>query len=82
MAETTFWTRERFPIVYEGSEVRAILVDIASFEQMGIIMDNLLNREEEPEDAILAASTVLQRLVAQARQEPPSPDWERDLDEL
>jgi len=82
MAETTFWTRERFPIVYEGSEVRAILVDIASFEQMGIIMDNLLNREEEPEDAILAASAVLQRLVAQARQEPPSPDWERDLNEL
>ena len=82
MAETAFWTRERFPIVYEGSEVRAILVDIASFEQMGIIMDNLLNREEEPEDAILAASAVLQRLVAQARQEPPSPDWERDLNEL
>lgn len=45
-------------------------------------MDNLLNREEEPEDAILAASAVLQRLVAQARQEPASPDWERDLDEL
>ena len=50
--------------------------------KMELIMDNLLNREEEPEDAILAASTVLHRLVAQARQEPPSPDWERDLDEL
>lgn len=82
MAETTFWTRERFPIVYEGSEAKAILVDIASFAQMELIMDNLLNREEEPEDAILAASAVLQRLVAQARQEPPSPDWEQELDEL
>lgn len=47
-----------------------------------LITDNRLNREEEPEDAMLAASAVLQRLVAQARQEPPSPDWERDLDEL
>ena len=55
MAETTFWTRERFPIVCEGSEAKAILGDIASFEQMELIMDNLLNREEEPEDAILAA---------------------------
>ncbi len=82
MAETTFWTRERFPVVYEGSRVKAVLVDIASFEQMGLIMDNLLNREEEPEDAILAASAVVQQLVAQARHEPASPDWERDLDEL
>ncbi len=49
---------------------------------MELIVDNLLNREEEPEDAILAASAVLQRLVAQARQEPSSPDWERELDEL
>ncbi len=45
-------------------------------------MGNLLNREGEPEDAILAASAVLQRLVTQARQESPSPDWERELDEL
>ncbi len=38
--------------------------------------------EEEPEDAILIASGILPRLVARARQEPPSPDWERELDEL
>lgn len=50
--------------------------------EMQLIMDNLLNREEEPEDAILAASTVLQRLVAQARQERSSLDWEQDLNEL
>jgi hypothetical protein len=73
MAETTFWTRDRFPIVYEGSEAKAVLVDITSFDEMELIIDNLLNRDEEPEDAILAASAVLQRLVAQARQEPFSP---------
>jgi len=82
MAETTFWLRDRFPVLYEGGEAKAILVDITSFAQMELIMDNLLNREEEPEDAILAASAVLQRLVTRAWQEPPSPDWERELDEL
>jgi hypothetical protein len=73
MTETTFWTRDRFPIVYEGSEAKAVLVDITSFDQMELIIDNLLNREEEPEDAILAASAVLERLVTQARQKSSSP---------
>jgi len=82
MAETTFWIRDRFPILYEHDEARAVLVDITSFAQMELIIENLLNREEEPEDAILAASAVLQRLVAQARQETSSPDWEQELDEL
>jgi hypothetical protein len=82
MTETTLWIRDRFPILYEDGEAKAVLVDITSFDQMELIIDNLLNREEEPEDAILAASAVLQRLVTQARQEPPSSDWERELDEL
>ena len=82
MAEATFWIRDRFPILYEGGKAKAVLVDIASFAQMELIVDNLLNREEEPEDAILAASALLERLVAQARQESPSPDWEQELDEL
>ena len=59
MAETTFWVRDRFPILYEEDEVKAVLVDITSFAKMELMMDNLLNREEEPEDAILAASAVL-----------------------
>lgn len=82
MAEITFWTRDQFPVVFEGNQATAVLVDIASFAQMELIVDNLLNREEELEDAILAASTVLKRLVAQARQEPSSANWERELDEL
>jgi len=83
MAETAFWIREHFPVVYEGGEVKAFLVDATSFAQIELILENLLNREEEPEDAILAASAVLQQLVDQARQEPSSsPDWERELDEL
>ena len=62
--------------------MKAFLVDATSFAQIELILENLLNREEEPEDTILAASAVLQQLVDQARQEPSSPDWERELNEL
>ena len=82
MAKTTFWIQDQFPVVFEGDRATAVLVDIASFAQMELIIDNLLNREEEPEDAILAASAILKRLVAQAQQEPPSADWEQELNEL
>jgi hypothetical protein len=47
-----------------------------------LIYDNLQNREIEPEDFILVTSGILPKLIAQARQEPPSDDWERVLDEL
>jgi hypothetical protein len=80
MVETSFWAMDRFPVVYEGDEVKAVLVDVTSFAQMELIIDNLLNREEEPEDAILAASGVLKQLLTQTRQEPPSSDWERGLE--
>ncbi len=69
MAETNFWSMDRFPVVYEGNEAKAVLVDVTSFAQIELIIDNLLNREEEPEDAILATSKVLQQLLSQARQE-------------
>ncbi|MEW5985613.1 MAG: hypothetical protein AB1791_03170 [Chloroflexota bacterium] len=82
MIETTFWTRDRFPVVYEGSTAIAVLVDMTSFSQLELILDNLLNREEEPEDAILGASSLLHNLVMQARTELPSTDWERELAEL
>jgi hypothetical protein len=78
MTETTLWIRDRFPILYEGSEAKAVLVDITSFDEMELIIDNLLNRDEEPEDAILAASAALQRLVAQARLESPS--WVEEVE--
>jgi hypothetical protein len=38
--------------------------------------------EEESEDTILVDSGILPRLIAQARQESPSSDWERDLFQL
>jgi hypothetical protein len=47
-----------------------------------LILNNLLDREKEPEDAVLVASGLLPRLTAQARKEPASLDWERDLEGL
>lgn len=82
MAHAAFWLQDRFPIVYEGGVAKAALVDITSFNQMEMILENLLNREEEPEDAILAASTTLHQMLTRAKQEQPESNWERALDEL
>jgi hypothetical protein len=76
------WSREKFPIVYEGGEAKAVLVDVVSFAQIELILDNLFNREVEVEDAVLAASTVLDQLIMHAQKEKPSVDWEKELNEL
>jgi hypothetical protein len=47
-----------------------------------ILRENQAPYAPEPEDALLAASNLLPRLIAEARREPPSADWERDLNEL
>lgn len=82
MAESAFWTIDRFPVLYENGKPKAVLVDMMSFAQIELIIDNLLNREEEAEDSLLAASAALRQLVAQAKSIPLSTDWERELDEL
>ena len=82
MIEPKVWSRERFPVVYEGGEAKAVLVDIDVFEQIEMILDNLFNRESEPEDAILAASNLLPQLIAHAQHTEPTANWEQMLDEL
>ncbi len=82
MGRAHFWMQDRFPVVYEQGEPKAVLIDITSFAQFELVVDNLLNRQQEPEDAILATSDALKRLVAQVQQESASADWERELDEL
>lgn len=78
----SIWSLERFPVLSEAGQIKAVMVDIASFARIQLILDNLLNRQAEPEDAMLAASTTLKQLVASAQQEAPSSDWESELDEL
>jgi hypothetical protein len=47
-----------------------------------ILRENQAPYTPEPEDARLADGDLLPRLIAEARREPPSADWERDLNEL
>jgi hypothetical protein len=81
-AATQVWQRERFPMVYEAGEAKAVLVDVASFAQIELILENLFHREAEAEDALLADSQALRQLVMQAQQDPPSANWQQELNEL
>jgi len=83
MPETLTWTREHFPVVYEHGEPKAVLVDMETFRRIELILDNLLNREPETEDRLLAQSPELKRLAERVRMvAEPSPNWKRELDEL
>ena len=78
MMTTQFWKQKRFPVVYEAGEAKAVLVDMASFAQIELILDNLFHRDSEPEDALLAQSEALRKLVTRAQQEAPSANWRRE----
>ncbi|QTA79437.1 Uncharacterized protein dnl_17070 [Desulfonema limicola] len=58
------------------------MVDIASFEKIQIILDNIINREPEAEDNILAASGMLKNLLDEAHNVLPSENWKSELDEI
>ncbi len=76
------WKLDRFPVLYEAGEAKAVLVDVASFAQIELILDNLFHRESEPEDALLTNSVALQQLLARSQQESPSANWRQELDEF
>ncbi len=57
-------------------------MDVESFEKIELILDNLMNRDGETEDNLLAASGLLEKLVAEARKASLSDDWRAELDEL
>ncbi len=78
----TYWSLERFPVLYRGDEVQGVLVDIKTFAQIELILDNLLNRNPEEEDAFLADSMQLKQILANAQQELPSSNWEAELEAL
>ncbi len=77
-----FWSGDRFPVVYENNEAKAVMVDMATFKKIGMILDNLMNRDTEAEDSLLESSDLLEKLVGEARETPPSNDWRGELDEL
>jgi len=64
-------------------EETAVVVDIKSFRQIEFILNNLLNREQEPEDEIVAeASALWQRMIQEAKIEDSASDWVAELHDL
>jgi len=83
MGKAFTWNVEQFPVLYEGNQPKAVLVDIDTFRQLDFVLDNLMNREPEPEDALLSESSELRRLAVWVKQTAhASPKWEQELDEL
>ena len=82
MITEKFWSKDRFPVLYHDNEPKAVVVDMASFDKIELILDNLMHREAEPEDALLAASGLLDRLLAEAKDSEQSEDWVKELDAL
>jgi hypothetical protein len=83
MTTTAVWNSKQFPTIYDGGRPTAVIVDIDSFEQIEVVMDNLFNRGTEPEDELIAHSTALQRLAEKVlATAEPLRDWEKALDEL
>lgn len=71
----------RYILVASGKKMHGQLISgVYVSSQPDIPMDDLLSFE--PEDVILVTSGILPRLIDQAQREPPSLDWERDLNEL
>ena len=83
MTTTAVWNSKQFPTIYDGGKPTAVIIDIDSFVQIEIVMDNLLNRGPEPEDEIIAQSEDLRRLAEKIwSTAEPLNDWEQALDEL
>lgn len=75
----------KFPMIVEQGKPKAVIVDIASYREVELMIDNLINLREEDEDAILKDSGVLEKLITKARKEADSRShskWEDELNAL
>lgn len=83
MTTSALWNSKQFPSIYDGGKPTAVIVDIDSFEQIEIVMNNLVNRGTESEDEIIVQSEILRRLAEKVMNTAePLSDWEKTLDEL
>lgn len=81
--ESLLWQADQFPVLYEHGQPKAVVVDLETFKRLELILDNLLNREPEPEDTLIAESAELRQLVAQVQAvATPIPDWKKAINEL
>jgi len=80
MQQLNFLSQNQYPTLHENGEVTAVVVDIASFRQIKIILDNLRHRKQEPEDEMIAAASALwQRMIGDAKTEDNTSDWVTEL---
>lgn len=83
MQQVNFLSQNQYPTLHENGEVTAVVIDINSFRQIKIVLDNLLNRKQEPEDEVVAAASALwQRMIQDAKLENSNSDWVAELDDL
>ncbi len=82
MLAQNFWSKDRFPMVYEKDREKAVIVDIDSFEKIELILDNLMHRDGEEEDRLLVASGLLEKLLDEARTAAPAQRWRSELGAL
>ena len=84
IAQETFpWRIDQFPVLYEHGQPTAVVVDLETFKRLEFILDNLLNREPEPEDVLIAEAVELKQLIAQVQAAAvPMPDWKQVISEL
>jgi len=70
-----------FPVIMENGKSKAFVVDAKVFQRLQVILDNLLRREPETEDALIATSKAFQKLLAQVEVEKdkPSSSWREEL---
>lgn len=74
---------DSFPVIYERGKKRAVLVDIEIFEQLEMILDNLLNRKSEAEDKIIAEAEILKKIISKYQNSDIlNINWRKELDEL
>jgi len=77
------WQTDQFPVLYEHGRPKAVVVDLETFKRLGLILDNLFNREPEPEDILIAESAELKQLIAQVHAvATPTPNWKQVINEL
>lgn len=69
-------------MLYEDGEPTAVLIDIETFRQLELLLDNLVNRGQEPEDKWLVESGFLARLIASSQNDKPVENWKDALYDL
>ncbi len=77
---------EEFPVVYEQGKARAYIVDIQKYQEIELLVDNLMHLRKEDEDALIRDSGILDVLIARVKEQVAergrSKCWQEQIDAL